>query len=97
MIQRRRGAGFPLEPFESLRVFGKAGQEFQGSQTAQFCIPGPIDHTHRAATKSFNNAVAAKSLADEGIVTWRLGGHGKEPLPSSLLTGIVGFQLGEVN
>ena len=65
VIQRRRGAGFPLKAIERLLIFQRIWREkLQGDETTEGCVLGLVNNTHAAAAKFLPNAVVANGAAD---------------------------------
>jgi hypothetical protein len=68
MIQRGRGSGLAPKAFQGLLVVSYIlGQEFQGHQTAEFCVLSFEDDSHAAASKFIYDAVMRDSLADHWL------------------------------
>ena len=67
VVQRRSGAGFAAEAFESLGIVGGIVREkLEGDETAEESVFGFVDHTHPAAAEQFQNAIVGDGLADHG-------------------------------
>src|SRR5580704_17350408 len=65
VVKRRSGAGFALESFEGLRVFGEAfWKELQRDETPQGSVLGLVDDTHPPATQLFEDVVMRDRAAD---------------------------------
>src|SRR5580700_8241727 len=65
VVERRGGAGFALESFEGLRVFGEVfRKEFQRYETPKGSVFGLVDDAHPPATQRFEDAVMRDRAAD---------------------------------
>ena len=65
MVQRRSGAGFAAEAFESLGILGSiVGKKLQGDEAAELRVFRFVNHSHAAAAEQFNDAVVGDGLAD---------------------------------
>jgi hypothetical protein len=68
VVEGGSSLGLALKASQSLRVAGDlVGQEFEGDKPAQAGVFGLVDHTHAAATQSFEGAVMGEGLANEGL------------------------------
>ena len=66
MVQRRRGARFPLKAIQGLAILGKFfGQKLKRDEAAKFEILGPVNDTHAAAAQLLDDAVMRDGLADQ--------------------------------
>jgi len=74
MIQRGSRAGFALEAFQGLRIFGDViRQELERHEAPQFGVLGFVHYAHATTAEFFDNPVLAESFADHcWILRWNL-------------------------
>lgn len=95
MIQGGEGLGFPLEPFQPLRVSGEGiGQDLKGYLTIELGIVRTIDLAHASSTEEGRDLVDANLPADKRVLSMRPlhhhpGGHLHRRRLEELLGGSV--------
>ena len=66
MIQCRRGAGFAQEALISLLILGDVvGQKFEGDESVQLGILGPVDYTHATTAQLFQDPIVGNRPSDD--------------------------------
>src|SRR5208282_3534351 len=68
MVQRRCGASFAAESFESRGIFRDvAGKKLQRDEAAEIHVLGFVDHTHPAAAQFLDDAIVRDGLSNHSM------------------------------
>ena len=83
VIQRRRGACFPLKSLQRIWIARQfLGQELQGDVAAEARVLSLVDDSHSAATEFLDDFVVGNDLAGQNLCVRHAADNRRRPEPS---------------